>query len=164
MNKKHKTMNYKDKTFEIDNNQIKFKNGIFVVFLPSFIAIFTSSLMFSKGNFLITAISSFLGLITAFFIIRLFIGFYFKNTIKLSDIEYVKAQIWDISIDKNRDFWGTGRYKYHFPTGLNKKTNPKVIFVHIKDRKAAVGFVPENCENTISVLSEREVKVIEISS
>jgi hypothetical protein len=151
-------MNYKDKTFEIDDNQIKFKNGIFMYFMIIFIPIF--SLIFSKGNILSIA-ASITGLIIAFFIIRLFIGFYFKHTIKLSDIEYVKAQIWDISIDKIRDFWGTGRYKYHFPTGLNKKTNPKVIFVHIKDRKAAVGFVPENCENAISVLRERGIKIIE---
>ncbi len=82
------------------------------------------NITFSKGSILSVA-SSITGLIIAFFIIKLFIGFFVKNTIKLSDIEYVKAQIWDISIDKNRDFWGTSRYKYHFPTGLDKKTNPK---------------------------------------
>lgn len=153
-------MNYKDKTFEIDDNQIKFKNGVFVLFMIIFISILTPSLFFYKGN-IISIAASITGLITVFFIIRLFIGFYLKNTIKLSDIEYVKAQIWDISIDKNRNFWGTGRYKYHFPTGLNKKTNPEVIFVHIKDRKAAVGFVPENSENAISILKYRGVKVIE---
>ncbi len=116
--------------------------------------------MHSKGN-LLTVISSITGLIMAFLIIRMFIGFYFKNTIKLSDIEYVKAQIWDKSVDKERNFWGTGKYKYHFPTGLNKNTKPKVIFVHIKERKAAVGFTPENYENTISVLKNRGIKVVE---
>ncbi len=157
-------MNYKDKTFEIDNNRIKFKNEIFVFFLIIFIPIFTTSLIFSKGNFLIVAISPFIGLIIGYLVIRLFVGMYLKNTIDLSDIDYVKAQIWDKSIDKNRDFWGTGRYKYHFPTGINKQTNPKVIFVHIKERKPAVGFVPENCENAISVLRDRGIKIIEKTS
>lgn len=153
-------MNYKDKTFEIDDNQIKFKNGIFMYFIPIFIPIFTANFFFLKGNILSIA-ASITGFIIAFFIIKLFIGFYFKNTIKLSDIEYVKAQKWDKSIDECRDFWGTGRYKYHFPTGgLNKKINPSVIFVHIKGRKAAVGFVPENMENTISALRERGMKII----
>ncbi len=152
-------MNYKDKTFEIDDNQIKFNNRTYFVFLIIFIPIFTSSLMFSKGNFLI-AISSFIGLIIGFLVIRLFVGMYLKNTIDLSDIDYVKTQIWDKSIDKDRDFWGTGRYKYHFPTGINKRTNPKVIFVHIKERKSTVGFVPENWGNAISVLKEKGVKII----
>lgn len=151
-------MNYKDKTFEIDDNQIKFKNGIFALFSIFFISAFAFNFIFSKGSILFVA-SSITGLIIAFFVIRLFVGFYLKNTIKLSDIEYVKAQIWDKSIDENRDFWGTGRYRYHFPTGLNKKTNPEVIFVHIKERNAAVAFVPENMENVISVLKEKGIKV-----
>lgn len=156
-------MIYKDSKLEIDNTQIKFKNGIFLLFVITFIPIFTTSLFFLKGDILSIAATT-TGLIAAFFIIKLFIGFYFKDTIKLSDIECVKAQIWDISIDKNKDFWGTARYKYHFPTGLDKKTNPKVIFVHIKDRKAAVGFVPENLENLISVLNEKGIRIIEKTS
>ncbi len=152
-------MNYKDKTFEIDDNQIKFKNRIHFVFFIIFISIFTSSMMFSKGNFLI-AIYSLIGLIIGFLFIRLFVGMYLKNTIDLSDIDYVKAQIWDKSIDKNRDFWGTGKNKYHFPTGINKKINPEVIFVYLKERKSTVGFVPENWENAISVLKEKGVKII----
>jgi len=158
-------MNYKDKLFEIDENQIKFKNGIFMIILITFlIPTLTFNFIFSKGSILSIA-ASVTGLIIAFYIIRLFIGFYFKNIIKLTDIEYVKARKWDKSIDECRDFWGTGRYKYHFPTGgLNKKTNPSVIFVHIKGRKAAVGFVPENMENTISALRERGIKIIEETS
>ncbi len=156
-------MNYKDKTFEIDNNQIKFKNRIFMIFMVIFIPIFTTSLMFSKDNFLI-AVSSFLGLIIGFLVIRLFVGMYLKNTIDLSEIDYIKAQRWDENIDKDRNFWGTGRYKYHFPTGLNKKTNPKVIFIHLKERKSAVGFVPENFEIILSVFRERGVRIIEDTS
>ena len=156
-------MTYEDKTFEICDNEIKFKNRIFVFFLIFLVPIATFNFVFYKGDLLI-GISSIIGVILAFLIIRLFVGLYLKNTIDLSDISYVKLQTWNISIDKDRDFWGTCRYKYHFPTGLNKKTNPKVIFVHIKDRKAAVGFVPENMENAISVLKARGVKVIEVTS
>ena len=152
-------MNYKDKNFEIDDNQIKFKNGVFVLLMIIFISILTPSLFFNKVN-IISIAGSITGLITLVFIIRFFFGMYLKNTIKLSNIEYVKAQIWDKSIDENRNFWGNGRYKYYFPTGLNKKTNPKVIFVHIKNRKADVGFVPENLENVISVLKEKGIKII----
>ena len=155
-------MIYKDSKFEIDDKQIKFKNGILVPLLIIFISMFTISLFFSKGNFL-NAMSSFIGLIIGFLIFRSFVGIYLKNTIDLSNIEYVKAQMWDKSIDKDRNFWGTGRYKYHFPTGINKKTNPKVIFVHLKKRKAAIGFVPENFENTISALKEKGIKIIEVN-
>jgi len=156
-------MNYKDKKFEIDDNQIKFKNGIFITFTIIFVPIFIINLLHSKGDIL-SILVLIISLIISFFIIRLFIGFYLKNTIKLSNIEYVKVQTWDISIDKNRNFWGTSRYKYHFPTGLNKKTNPKVIFVHIKNRKADVGFVPDNLENVISVLKEKGIKIIDENS
>ena len=151
-------MNYTDKSFEIDNSQIKFRNSTLIPYLIISTSIFPTYLMFSKGNFMIATcaiIGSFLGL----FFIKLFIGLYLKNTIDLSKIDYVKAQIWDKSIDDNRDFWGTGRYKYHFPTGINKKTNPRVIFVHLKERKAAVGFVPENFDDAVYVLKERRIEI-----
>ena len=156
-------MNYKDKNFEIDDNQIKFKNGIFITFTIIFVPIFIINLLHSKGDIL-SILVLIISLIISFFIIRLFIGFYLKNTIKLSNIEYVKVQTWDISIDKNRNFWGNSRYKFHFPTGLNKKINPKVIFVHIKNRKAEVGFVPDNLVNVISVLKEKGIKIIDENS
>ena len=156
-------MNYYDKAFKIEENQIKFKNRTFVLFMIIFIPIFTTSLAFSKGNILIASFTI-IGGIIGFLFIRLFVGMYLKNTINLSDIDYVKVQTWDKSIDKDRNFWGIGRYKYHFPTGINKQTNPKVIFVHIKERKSTVGFVPENCENTISALRERGIKITEQKS
>ena len=132
------TMNYKDKSFEIDENQIRFKNTTLIPFLIIFGAMVTTSLIYSKGSILIAA-SSIIGLILGFLLLRLFIGMYLKSSIDLADISYVKAQTWDKSIDKDRNFWGVGRYKYHFPTGLNKRTNSHVIFIHIKDRKLAVG-------------------------
>lgn len=151
-------MIYKDSKLKIDDVQIKFKNGVFLPFLIIFISITTFSLIFSKGNFLHVAGTA-VGLILGFLIIRLFVGMYLKNTIDLSSIDFVKRQIWNKTIDKDRNFWGIGKYKYHFPTGINKKTNPEVIFVHIKDRKAAVGFIPDNMENAICTLQEKEIKV-----
>ena len=151
-------MNYKDKLFEIDENQIKFKNTTLIPFLIIFVSLVTTSLIFSKGNILI-ATSSIIGVILGFLFLRLFIGIYLKNSIDLSDISYVKTQIWNKSIDKDRNFWGALRYKYHFPTGLNKKTNPQVILVHIKEKESAVGFVPENFDNVISVLKDKGIEI-----
>ena len=156
-------MNYKDKSFEIDENQIKFKNTTLISFLVIFVAMFMTSLIFSKGNILI-ATSSIIGLILGFLILRLFIGMYLKNTIDLADISYVKEQMWNKSIDKDRNFWGVVRQKYYFPTGLNKKANPQVIFVHIKGKKAAVGFVPENFDNVISVLKDKGIEIKRIKA
>ena len=151
-------MIYKDSKIEIDNMQIKFKNGVLIPFLIIFISMATFSFMFSNGN-LLQLSGTAVGLIIGFLIIRLFVGMYLKNSIDLSSIDYVKRQIWDLSIDKNRNFWGTGQYEYHFPTGINKKTNPEVLFVHIKGRKAAVGFVPDNIENMISTLKEKGINI-----
>jgi len=151
-------MNYKDKLFEIDERQIKFKNKTLFPFLIISVSVVMSSLMFSKDNIL-TATSSIVGVFLAFLFFRLFVGLYLNNTINLSDISFVKAQKWNTSIDRNKNFWGVGRYKYHFPTGLNKKTNPQVIFIHIKDKKTAVGFVPEHFDNAVSVLKDRGVEI-----
>ena len=151
-------MDYKDKSFEIDENQIRFKNTTLILFLIILVSLVTTSLIFSKGNILI-AISSIIGVILGFLILRLFIGIYLKNSIDLSDISHVKAQIWSNSIDKDRNFWGVAKHKYYFPTGLNRKANPQVIFVHIKEKKSAVGFVPENFDNVISVLKDKGIEI-----
>lgn len=151
-------MNYKDKSFEIDEIQIKINNRILITYLLIFTPIVTVLFISSKSN-LLSAILSIIGVITAFLIFRAFVSMYLKSTIDLSEISYVESRIWDKSIDEDSNFWGTGRYKYHFPTGLNKKTNPKVIFVHRKEKKLAVGFVPENFENAISVLKEKGIKI-----
>jgi len=151
-------MNYKDKSFEIDENQIRFKNTTLIPYLIIFGGVFTTSLIYSKGSIL-TAAASIIGLIIGFILLRLFIGMYLKSSIDLADISYIKAQTWNKSIDKYRNFWGIGRYKYHFPTGINKKTNSQVIFIHIKDRELAVGFVPENFDEAISVLKFRGIEI-----
>ena len=149
-------MIYKDSKIEIDNMQIKFKNGVLIPFLIIFISMATFSFMFSNGN-LLQLSGTAVGLIIGFLIIRLFVGMYLKNSIDLSSID-CKEQIWDLSIDKNRNFWGTGQYKHHFPTGINKKTNPEVLFVH-KRQKSSSWFVPDNIENMISTLKEKGINI-----
>ena len=148
-------MNYKDKTFEIDENQIKFKNTTIIIYLTIFIST-GLTFGFLNNSILPSILGAALGILL---VLGVLVRFYWKNTIDLSDIDFVKTQKWDERIDKDRNFWGTGRYKYYFPTGLNRKTNPEVIFVHIKERKAAVGFVPENMENAISALKERGIRI-----
>ncbi|WP_159523891.1 hypothetical protein [Sunxiuqinia indica] len=151
-------MNYKDKLFEIDEKQIKFRNKTLFPFLIISVSLVMTSWMFSKDNIL-TAASSIIGVFLAFLLFRLFVGLYLNNTINLSDISFVKAQQWNMSIDKNRNLLGVVRYKYHFPTGLDKKTNPRVIFIHVKEKKTAVGFVPEHFDNAISVLKDRGIEI-----
>ena len=153
-------MNYKDKTFEIDDNQIKFKNPTGIIYLSIFISTgFTFGLL--NSSIIPSILGAALGILLVF---GVFIRLYWKNTIDISEISQVKVRVWNLSIDKDRNFWGIGKYKYHFPTGLNKKTNPKVIFVERKEKKLAVGFVPENFENVISVLKEKGIKIIEETS
>ena len=152
-------MIYKDSTFEISENQVKFKNKTVIIFLAVFTPVLIWSLILSKGNAVYTYIGATLGAILGLYFLRLLTGMYLKNTINLSDIEYVRIHTWDNSIDKDRRFLGTGQYKYHFPTGINKKKNPQVILLHIKDRRAVVGFVPEIIENVFSVLNEKGIKI-----
>jgi hypothetical protein len=156
-------MNYKDKTFEIDNKQIKFTN-IFNKVLP---ALVSSLVVFGIIGIKHDVISVLLrvsavvfGCIISFFVIFRRV-YYWKNTIDLHDISQVKIATWDNSIDKDRSFWGTPKYRYHFPAGLNKKSNQKVIFVEKRNSKLAVGFVPENSENAIEVFKEKGIKIVE---
>lgn len=55
--------------------------------------------MFSKGSILqVTA--ALVGVIISYPIIKCFIGMYLKNTIALSNIDYVKTQTWNKSMTK----------------------------------------------------------------
>lgn len=155
-------MNYKDKSFEIGASQIKFKNNTFGIYLSIFISVGITSGFFGLKQGTNFILFSLLGVVLgAALTFGVFIRLYWKNTIDLSDISLVKVRTWDLSIDKDRNFWGSGNYKYHFPTGLNKKENSTVIFIQRKEKKLAVGFVPENYEKAILVLRERGVKIIE---
>jgi hypothetical protein len=152
-------MTYKDKTFEINDQQIKFNNKTILPFIafPPIILMMLAAGKTADTTFLNNYIGVTLGVILGLYILHLLTGIYLKNNIELSNIDYVRVHTWDGSIDKDRNFWGTGRYKYHFPAGLNRKEKPQVILVHIKNRKGAVGFVPENIDNVVSALKVRGI-------
>ena len=155
-------MIYKDRTFEICENQIKFKSKTAIIFLAALTPMVITSSILSKGNsvyYIGLALGLVLGLVLAFHFFRIY-GMYLKNTntIDLSNIEYVRIHTWDNNIDKDKKFCETGRH-YYFPMGIKNKKMPQVIF-HIKGKKAAVGFVPENIENVISVLNEKGITIM----
>ena len=154
-------MNYKDKTFEIDGDHIKFENKTFILYLTIFFVLF-SSILFINNHGIIATISMFfvvtLGLLIFF---RVFILIYWRNKINLSDISFVEVRNWNSDLDRKRNFWGIPKFRYHFPAGLNKKSNPEVIFVHRKEKKLAIGFVPDNCNATILAFRENGIRVIE---
>ena len=154
-------MIYKDKTFEIDSNHIKFENKTFISYFPIFITLLSSTLFFNSHGLIVRLISFFgtaLGLIIVF---RVFILLYWRNNINLSDISFVEVRNWNSDIDKKRNFWGVPKFRYHFPTGLDKKSKPKVIFVHRKKEKLVIGFAPTNCIATISAFRENGIKIVE---
>ena len=146
-------MNYKDQSFEINENQIKFKNNTFFIYVIIFFSIGT----FAFFSHWLAIIGLCIGFTIAF---GIFIPLYWKNTIDLSEISKVKIGVWDSSIDKDKNFWGKPKYKYHFPTGFDKKTTPRVIFVQRRNKKLAVGFVPDNCNKVISILQDRGISII----
>jgi hypothetical protein len=154
-------MTYKDKTFEIDDEQIKFENKTFILYLSIFIAMLSSTFFINRHNLIVLLCSFFgmaLGLTIAF---RVFLRLYWKSTINLSDISFVELKSWNSDIDKMRNFWGIPKFRYHFPTGFDKKSNSKVIFVHLNKEKLAIGFAPTNCIATISAFQEKGIKVVE---
>jgi hypothetical protein len=154
-------MSYKDKTFEIDGEQIKFENKTHNLFLPIIIAILSTTLFFNNHGF-ISFLCGFLGMALGLTIaFRVFIRLYWKSIINLSDISFVELKSWDSDIDKMRNFWGIPKFRYHFPTGFDKKSNSKVIFVHRNKEKLAIGFAPTNCIATISAFQEKGIKVVE---
>lgn len=154
---------HSDPKIEIDHDQIKFKNTSIVIFVIVFFTMCTSSVFFSKGNF-VTIAGSLTGFILLYPILRFSFRPYLKNSISLSAIDYVKLGVWNNSISKDRNFWGIARYPYFFPCGFNKKANAEIIFVHIKNRKGAVAFAPENCEHTIAVLKQRGIKIVPLQA
>jgi len=60
-----------------------------------------------------------------------------------------------------RNFWGTPKFRYHFPTGLDKKSNPKVIFVYRQEKKLVIGFTTDNFAATISAFRDNGINVVE---
>ena len=154
-------MDYKDKTFEIDGTAIKFSNKTATRLIALFVPIFSCIIAFNAQNaiaLLCGMLGLGIGVLTTF---RYFIKLYWKNEIKLSEISHIEAKIWNSDIDKLRDFWGNPKFRYHFPTGFDKKNAPKVIFVYRKNENLAIGFMPENFIKTIFTLRESGINVIE---
>ena len=151
-------MIYKDSKIEIGKVQMKFKNNTGLLFLIIFLITFFTSWTAHNNN-LITPISSILGLMFLVMLIQIFSPVYLKNSINISDISHIKIQDWNKNIDKDRNFWGIAKYKYHFPTGINKKKSQKVIFVHRKKKILAIGFVPDNCDLSLAAFTELGIKI-----
>ncbi|MCT4587663.1 MAG: hypothetical protein N4A71_07565 [Carboxylicivirga sp.] len=152
-------MIYKDPKLEINDQQLKFRNDTAVLFFILFISIFSFSILFTKGNFLM-AMTSALGLAMAFLLHTLFSGLYFKSSIDLSAINYISVKKWDNSIDKKRNFWGKALFKYHFPTGINKKARPVVLLVHITNKDSAIGFVPKDLSQALETLNQKDIAIL----
>lgn len=146
-------MNYKDELIQISGNQIKFRNTslIIILIVGSGIAAFS----FFGSPF--STLGAVLALLITF---GLFIPIYWKNTISLSDISKVRVSVWDGSMDKNRNFWGKASYPYYFPTVFDEKSKPKVLLVERKDKKLAIGFTPERCNEMLLAFKERGITVI----
>src|ERR1035437_679923 len=105
-------MNYKDKTFEIDGEHIKFENKTFNLFLPIIIALLSSTLFFYR-NGLIGLLCGFFGVALGLLIgFRVFILLYWRNIINLSDISFVEVKNWNSDIDKMKNFWGIPKFRY----------------------------------------------------
>ena len=153
-------MNYQDKSFKVDNNQVKFRNNTFIMHLIIFVSTVTA-LTLMNNSILFSILVMVIGYPLAF---GIFIRLYWKNSIYIPEISQVNITFWNSDIDKDRNFWGIGNHKYHFPTGINKKDNPKVIFIHRKGKELAVGFIPENWENLIQVLKMNGIKIVEETS
>lgn len=155
-------MNYTERTFEIDNQEIKFKNPIFIVML---IGSFTSINVFGFLNhskdilqILFWFIGSLLGLLILLYVFGL--SKYVKRKILLSTIDYVRVENYKSENGKAL-FKGTGKIQNVFPVGLNRKKADKLIFIHQKSKKVVNVFAPENCNDTIQALKENGIQVIE---
>jgi|ERR1035437_4919164 hypothetical protein len=154
-------MNYKDKTFEIDGNHLKFENKTFISYFPIFIALLTTTVLINRHDLKLLLCVFFCVTLTSIIIFRFVILLYWKSIINLSDISFVELKSWNSDIDKTKNIWGTPIFRYHFPSGFDKESNPKVIFIHRKKEKLAIGFVPDNCIATISAFQEKGIKVVE---
>lgn len=132
-------MEYKELSFEIDKNQIKFRNSFTIPFIVVFVALLI------VGGFRIyhdlTALYWYivfsLGLLLLFY--RLLFSILFKTKIHLSEIAYVDIESLNSSNGKT-NFRGIRRIRIYFPGGLDKKKADKIMFIHRKRKKIVFGF------------------------
>ena len=151
-------MKYKELNFEIENNQIKFRN----IFTIPFIVVFVTLLI--AGGFrishdltaLIWYIVFSLGILLLFY--RLLFSIFFKTKIHLSEIDHVDLESIKSSTGKI-NFLGTGRISNYFPGGLDKKKADKIIFIHRKRKKIVFGFPVADYITIIKTFQENGIAV-----
>jgi len=153
-------MNYKEPSFELDERQISFKNTAMIPIISAtlVIPIFTG-LINSHHNYMLIA-TSLLGVIIALFAFRYFTGSLLKTKIQLSDISHIEMKPYK-KTDGKLSFKGTGSVKTFFPSGLDQSKTENVFLLHQKNKKAIIGFTPNNCSETIAALKQNNIKVIE---
>jgi len=155
-------MNYSERTFEIDNQTIKYKNTVFVVLLIGSLTSINAFGFLTHSGDLLHIIFWFIGSILGILIPLYFFGLsrYVKGKILLSTIDYIQVERYK-SENGKAIFKGTGKIQNVFPVGFNKKKADKLIFIHQKNKKVVNVFAPENCNETIQALKENGIKVIE---
>jgi hypothetical protein len=150
-------MNYKERTFEMDNDQIKFKN---LLLIPVIFGISTSLIvgliLYSKDIILFRACV--MGLFALFFIFIL--SKIYQTKILLSEISHIEVNHYKTDADKSI-FRGTAQFKSYFPAGLDKKKIDKLILIHQTRRKIIIGLTPDNCTAAISAMRENGINIIE---
>jgi len=153
-------MNYKEQTFEIDNNLISFKSNKII----PIIGILTSAIVFGLimysrdlTRFLFWFIGCSLGIFSLFY----FFGFskYLIDKISLTEITHIEVKAFKTDIEKSK-FKGTGQVRNYFPSGLDKQKADKLIFIYQKNKKVIIGLAPDNCAETISAFRANGINVI----
>lgn len=151
-------MNYKDQSFEINENQIKFKNNTFFIYVIIFFSIgtfaFFSHWLAIIGLQLLDCVSVLLQLLG--------FSFHFIGKTPLISLKFLKLkQVFGILVlIKIRTFGVSRNINIISQQDLIKKTTPRVIFVQRRNKKLAVGFVPDNCNKVISILQDRGISII----
>jgi hypothetical protein len=155
-------MNYSERTFEINNQEIKFRNTIFgIILIGSFTSINAIGFLSHSGDILhiiFWFIGSILGIMISLYLFGLLK--YIDSKVLLSNIDYIQVEKY-LSENGKAIFEGTGKIQNFFPAGFNKNKADKLIFIHQKNKKVVICFAPDNCDETIKALKESGIKVIE---
>jgi len=155
-------MNYKERTFEVDNDSISYENKFIIPFI---IGIFTSAIIIGYSVYareLTPFICWSFGCLFVFFLIFLMIGFskIYQTKILLSEISHIQVNQFKTDADKSI-LRGTAQFRNYFPAGFDKKKVDKLILIHQIKRKIIIGLTPDDCTAAISAMRENGINVIE---
>jgi hypothetical protein len=155
-------MNYKERTFEVDNDSISYENKFIIPFI---IGIFTSAIIFGYSVYareLTPFICWSFGCLFGLSSIILIFGFskIYQTKILLSEISHIEVNHFKTDADKSI-FRGTAQFRNYFPAGFDKKKVDKLILIHQTKRKIIIGLTPDNCTAAISAMRENGINVIE---